>query len=182
MINWHTLARRSIYQTPLRNYYDHKFHNHMSFGSSKGTHCLNPMRYHGAYIENTCCHQPPSIVTQSIWIYDYFRVSPMGQNLLLILAQAQYPLKVKNPYNIVTWWIMTIDSLELWFTIGPIQCVSHTLIHSPLETYPDGQDKSSLQLGGGALQFLLDCLNPWTNCKQIIYLQGIHDLYLLCNS
>ena len=30
-------------------------------------------------------------------------------------------------------------------------------MHLPLETYPDGQDKTFLQLGGGALQSLLDC-------------------------
>ena len=28
-----------------------------------------------------------------------------------------------------------------------------------METHPNGQDKSSLQLGGGALQSLLDCPN-----------------------
>ena len=36
----------------------HKVHDHMSFGSSKGTHCLNPMRYHGVSIENTYCYHP----------------------------------------------------------------------------------------------------------------------------
>ena len=40
----------------------------MSFGLPKGTHCLNPIRYHGASIENTCCHQPLSTMTQSIGI------------------------------------------------------------------------------------------------------------------
>ena len=61
-------------------------HDHMSFGSPKGAHYLNPMRYHGAFIENTYCHQPPSIVAQSIRIYDHFRVSPIGHSLLLISA------------------------------------------------------------------------------------------------
>ena len=77
---------------------------------------------------------------------------------------------------------MTIDSLALWFTIGPIQCASNTLVHSPWETHPKGQDKSSFQLGVGTLQFLLDCPNPWIDCEQLIYLLGTHDLYLLCKS
>ena len=59
------------------------------------------MKYHGAFIENTYCHQPPSIVTQSIGIYDHFRISPICQSLLLILAQAQYPLKVESPCSVV---------------------------------------------------------------------------------
>ena len=75
----------------------------MSFGSPKGTHYLNPRRYHGAFIENTCCHQPPSIVAQSIGIYDHFKVSPIGQSLMLTFAQTQYPLKVENPCSIVDW-------------------------------------------------------------------------------
>ena len=83
----------------------------MSFGSPKETHFLNPMRYHGAFIENTYCHQPPSTATQSIGIYDHFRVSPIYQSLLVILAQTQYLLKVESSYNIVAWWIMKIDSL-----------------------------------------------------------------------
>ena len=41
-------------------------------------HCLNSMRYHGASIEHTYCHQPSSIVTQSIGIYDHFKVPPIG--------------------------------------------------------------------------------------------------------
>ena len=56
-----------------------------------------------ASIENTCCHQPSSIVTQSIGIYDHFRVLPKGQSLLLISIQAQYSLKVENPCSIVVW-------------------------------------------------------------------------------
>ena len=47
--------------------------------------------------------QPPSIVTQSIGIYDHFKVSSIGQSLLLILAQAQYPLKVESPCSILAW-------------------------------------------------------------------------------
>ena len=164
------------------NYYSHRFHNHLSFGSPKRTHYLNPMRYDGASIENTCSHYPPSTVTQSIRIYDHFRISLTGQSLLLILAQAQYPLKVKNPCSILAWWIMTIDSHASWFTIGPVQCGSHTIVHSPWETHPNDQNKSSLKLGGGALQSLLDCQRPWTNCGQLIYLQGTHDLYFLYNS
>ena len=34
-------------------------------------------------------------------MYDHFRVSLIGQSLLLSLAQAQYSLKVESPYNIV---------------------------------------------------------------------------------
>ena len=77
---------------------------------------------------------------------------------------------------------MTIDSLVSWLTVGPIQCASHILVHSPQETHPDSQDKSSLQLGGSALQSQLNCLNQWTNYGQLIYLQGTYDLYLLYNS
>ena len=53
---------------------------------NQGTHYLNSMRYHDASIENTYCHQPLLIMTQSIWIYDHFRVLPVGQRLMLILA------------------------------------------------------------------------------------------------
>ena len=62
---------------------------------------------------------------------------------------------------------MTIDNLASSFTVGPVQCASHTLVHSPWEAYPNGQDKPSLKLGGGALQSLLDCPNPWTNYGQL---------------
>ena len=75
----------------------------MSFGSPNGVYYLNPMRYHDAYIENTYCHHPPSIVIQFIGIYDHFKVSPISQSLLLILAQTQYPLKVESPCSIVSW-------------------------------------------------------------------------------
>ena len=78
-------------------------HDHMSFGSPKGAHYLNPMRYHDAYIKNTHCHQHPSIVTQSLGIYDHFKVSLICQSLLLILAQTQYPLKVESTSSIVAW-------------------------------------------------------------------------------
>ena len=54
---------------------------------------------------------------------------------------------------------MKIDYLVSWFTIGPVQYASYTLMESPWETHPDGQDKSSLQVEGGALQPLLDCPN-----------------------
>ena len=90
--------------------------------------------------------------------------------------------KVESPYSIVAWWIMTIDSLTSWFIIGPIQCALITLVHSPWETHLDGQDKLTLQLRGGALQPQLDCPNLWIECKQLIYLQGTHDLYPLHNS
>ena len=45
-------------------------------------------------------------------------------------------------------------------------------MNSPWEPYPNGQDQSSLQLGGGALQPQMDCLSLLTSCEQIIYLQG----------
>ena len=61
------------------------------------------MGYHATSIENTYCHQPPSTVTQSIGIYDHFRVSPICQSLLLISTQSQYPLKVESSSNIVAW-------------------------------------------------------------------------------
>ena len=73
------------------------------FRLSKGTHYLKLMRYHCVSIENTCCHKPSSIVTQSINIYDHFKVLPIGQSLLLILTHAQYALKVESPCSIVTW-------------------------------------------------------------------------------
>ena len=56
------------------------------------------------------------------------------------------------------------------------------LVHSPWETHPDSQDQSSLQLGDGELQPLMGYLDPWIGCEQVIYLQGTHDLNLLCNS
>ena len=68
----------------------------MSFVSPKGTHRLNLMRYHGASIENTYYHQPSSIVTQSIGIYDHFKVSSIGESFLLILAQVQYYLNLER--------------------------------------------------------------------------------------
>ena len=119
----------------------------MSFGSSKGTHYLNPMRYHCVSIENTYCHQPPPTVTQSIGTSDHFKVLPISQSLLLILTQTQYPLKAESLCSIVAWWIMTIDSLASWFIVSSVQCVSHILVCSPWETHIDDQDKSSLQLG-----------------------------------
>ena len=74
----------------------------MSFGSPKGTHYLNPMRY-DVYIENTYCHQPPFTMTKSIWIYDHFKVLPKGQSLSLILVQTQYPFKVESSCSVVVW-------------------------------------------------------------------------------
>ena len=75
----------------------------MFFGSPKGLHYLNLMRYHNVIIEDTCCHQLSSTMTKSIKIYEHFRVSPISQNLLLILAQGQYPLKVESSCTIVVW-------------------------------------------------------------------------------
>ena len=161
--------------------------DHMSFGSPKWTHCLNLWDIRVPLLRipiATSLHQqwPPSTVTLSIGIYDHFRVSPIGQSFLLALAWTRYPLKVEIPCSIVAWWIMTIDSLMSWFTIGLVQCTSHALVHSPWENHPDSQDKLSLQLGGSVLQSQMDSLNTWTNCGQLITIIGIHDLNLLCNS
>ena len=59
----------------------------MSCGSLKGICYLKPTRYHGASIENICCYQPSLIVTHFLGIHGHFRVSPISQSLLLILAQ-----------------------------------------------------------------------------------------------
>ena len=55
-------------------------------------------------------------------------------------------------------------------------------MHTTWETHPNGQDHSSLLLGGGALQPLIGCLDLQTNYEQVIYLQGTHDLELSCTS
>ena len=55
-------------------------------------------------------------------------------------------------------------------------------MHSPRETHPDSQDQSSLQLKSSALQPLMGCLNPQTDCEQVIYWKGTYDLVLSCNS
>ena len=36
----------------LRNYYNHRFHDHMFLGSPKGTRCLKLISYHGAYLQS----------------------------------------------------------------------------------------------------------------------------------
>ena len=60
--------------------------SHVLWISPNETHYLNHMKYHDVSIENTCCRQPPSIVTKSLRIYDHFKVSPIDQNLILILV------------------------------------------------------------------------------------------------
>ena len=60
-------------------------------------------KIYGVPIENICCHQPLSTVTQFVGIYDHFRVLPTCQSLLLILALVQYPLKVESPCSVVVW-------------------------------------------------------------------------------
>ena len=77
---------------------------------------------------------------------------------------------------------MTIDSLTSWVNIAHIQYASHILVHKAWENHLDGQDKSSLQLGGSALYFQMDYLNQWTDYGQLITMKGTYDLYLLCNS
>ena len=102
VINWHNSnSKLHMSKFYYMNCYDHSFLNHMSFRSSKGTHYLNQIRYHGTFIENICWHQPPSIVIQPRGICDHIKVSPISQSLLLILAQTQYPLifiKFTNNY------------------------------------------------------------------------------------
>ena len=105
VFNWHFLVfKRTYVKFHLRNYYNHGFHEHTSLGSPKGTHCLNPKRYHGAFIENTHSYWFPPIVTQSIrniWsAYDLtHRLKPLLTSVL-----AQYSLKVERQYNEATWW------------------------------------------------------------------------------
>ena len=158
MINWHTLTLRSIFQIPLKE---------LIWPQISWSHVF--------WITNgDTLSQSHEISWRLYWeyllgIYDHFMVSPIGQSLLLILVQTQYLLKVANPYNIVTWWIMIFDSLASWFTVGPVQYAWHTLVHSPWKTDPDSQDKSSLQFGGSTPQSLLDYLNLLTDCGQFIY-------------
>ena len=95
---------------------------HMSFRSPKMKHCFNSIRYYGASIENICCHQPPSTMTQFVRIYDHIRVSFISQNLLLTSVYTQYPLNVESLCNILTWWIMTTNSTQ--FNINFIQYVT----------------------------------------------------------
>ena len=50
----------------------------MSFGSPKGAHCLNPIKYYDVFIDNTCYYQLSSTMTQFVGIYDLFKVTPIG--------------------------------------------------------------------------------------------------------
>ena len=74
----------------------------MSFGSPKEIHYLKPMRYHGAPIENTCCYQLPSTVTQFIGICNHLKVLLIGQNLLLTF-DINSIFKVESPCSTVAW-------------------------------------------------------------------------------
>ena len=103
-------------------------------------------------------------------------------NLIFWEYLLSYPIKVESLCNIVAWWIITIDSLVSWFIVGPIQCTSYALVHSPWENHLNSQDKLSLELRGTILQSHMDNPNPWTNYGQLITLQRTHDLDLLCNS
>ena len=69
-----------------------------------------------------------------------------------------------------------------WFTVGLIRCVT---IHTSALTMGNSSRlprQGILQIGGSALQHLLDCQNPWIDCELLIILQGTHDLYFMCNS
>ena len=66
-ILWFTRIYIKFY---LRNYYDHKFYDHMSLGSLKKTRCLNPMIYHNVLYRE--CLLPPCtkiLVNDISWIY-----------------------------------------------------------------------------------------------------------------
>ena len=86
VINRHTLALKNICQIPLKELLWPQISWSYVLWSTNGTHYLNPMRYQSVSIENTYSHQPSSTMTQSIRIYDHFRVLPIGQSLLMILA------------------------------------------------------------------------------------------------
>ena len=55
-------------------------------------------------------------------------------------------------------------------------------MYSSWEIHLDDQDRPSLELGGGTLQALMRCLDPQTNCEQVMYLQGTRNLDIPCNS
>ena len=100
-------------------------YDQLTYSNSK-EHMLNStQRTATISIENTYYCEPSSIVIQSLGIYDHFRISHIGQNFLLILAQIQYPLKIESPCGIVAWWIMTINSLTSKFTIFYRECITY---------------------------------------------------------
>ena len=45
-------------------------------------------------------------MTESVRMYDHFRVSLTYQSFLLILTQIQYPVKVESLCSMVVWWII----------------------------------------------------------------------------
>ena len=168
----------------------------MSFGSLKETYYLNPMKYHGAQ-ENTlsqsheisswCLYWEylllPAFINSNpiIGLYDQFRVSPISQSLLLILAQTLFSQG---------WESMQYSSLvnhENWLPCIMIhhRSCSVCIIYAngitmgnpswrPRQVIPPSRRWSTIASTG--------LLKPWTNYGQLIYLQGTHNLYLLCNS
>ena len=56
-------SQKTYVKFHLKNYYGHSFHEHTSLRSPKGTHYLNPKRYHGAFIENIYCYRLSLIMT-----------------------------------------------------------------------------------------------------------------------
>ena len=95
---------KSLCQVPLKELLCHSFHEHTSLGSPKGTHCLNPKRYHGAPIENTYYYRLPSTMTQSIGnIWSTYDLTYKSKSLLT-LVQTQYSIKVEKQHNETTWW------------------------------------------------------------------------------
>ena len=100
VINWHTLTSRSIYQIPLKELlWPQISWSHVLWITQGDTLSQS---HEISFIENTCCHQSLSTMTQSIGIYDHFRVSLIGQSLLLILTSTQYPFKVESLCSIVS--------------------------------------------------------------------------------
>ena len=73
----HLSSIKESYKYSFINLNGHNIIDHISFRSLNGTHYFNPIIYDGAFIENICCHQLSSMVTQFIMIYDHLRVSPI---------------------------------------------------------------------------------------------------------
>ena len=73
----HLSSVKESYKYSFINLNGHNIIDHISFRSPNGTHYFNPIIYDGAFIENICCHQLSSMVTQFIMIYDHLRVSPI---------------------------------------------------------------------------------------------------------
>ena len=110
------------------NYYDHNLYECTFLGSTKGTHCLNLMKYHGA----------------SIWEYLLLAVSmnndPIHRKYMITLGFHSY-VKVTANFdtssvfshgweiiqhnNLVKSWLP--NNLMSWLIVGLVQCITiHT--------------------------------------------------------